>query len=202
MYLCFSGIEVDRIEKNLKTKHPEVRHVDLEVLWTRHVGAPPITCNAAKLENRDSASQWVALWYLAQLDASDEEKFENVSFKHSVLRYNSKSVSCSFSKEFLKHLMGQCVYKNVQSCTYFCRYSLLNAVYPSLNVSCTHHKEKQIRENLYYLFWRWPLFDPLFQMLNGCVRLIARVTSSSLACRRMSQSLADSPAFQVNIYFL
>ncbi len=41
-------------------------------------------------------------------------------------------------------------------------------------------------------------FDPLFQMLNGCVRLIARVTSSSLACRRMSQSLADSPAFQVN----
>jgi hypothetical protein len=32
MYLCFSGIEVDRIEKNLKTKHPEVRHVDLEVL--------------------------------------------------------------------------------------------------------------------------------------------------------------------------
>ena len=26
------GSEVDRIEKNLKTKHPEVRHVDLEVL--------------------------------------------------------------------------------------------------------------------------------------------------------------------------
>ena len=26
------GSEVDRIEKNLKTLHPEVRHVDLEVL--------------------------------------------------------------------------------------------------------------------------------------------------------------------------
>ena len=26
------GAEVDRIERNLKTKHPEVRHVDLEVL--------------------------------------------------------------------------------------------------------------------------------------------------------------------------
>lgn len=26
------GSEVDRIEKNLKAKHPEVRHVDLEVL--------------------------------------------------------------------------------------------------------------------------------------------------------------------------
>ena len=26
------GAEVDRIEKNLKEKHPEVRHVDLEVL--------------------------------------------------------------------------------------------------------------------------------------------------------------------------
>ena len=33
--VCLSSIfnqEVDRIEKNLKTKHPEVRHVDLEVL--------------------------------------------------------------------------------------------------------------------------------------------------------------------------
>jgi len=26
------GAEVDRIERNLKEKHPEVRHVDLEVL--------------------------------------------------------------------------------------------------------------------------------------------------------------------------
>lgn len=26
------GAEVDRIEYELKTKHPEVRHVDLEVL--------------------------------------------------------------------------------------------------------------------------------------------------------------------------
>ena len=26
------GAEVDRIEKNLKEKHPEIRHVDLEVL--------------------------------------------------------------------------------------------------------------------------------------------------------------------------
>ena len=26
------GAEVDRIEKSLKEKHPEVRHVDLEVL--------------------------------------------------------------------------------------------------------------------------------------------------------------------------
>ena len=26
------GAEVDRIEKNLKENHPEVRHVDLEVL--------------------------------------------------------------------------------------------------------------------------------------------------------------------------
>lgn len=26
------GAEVDRIERNLKAKHPEVRHVDLEVL--------------------------------------------------------------------------------------------------------------------------------------------------------------------------
>ena len=29
------GEEVDRIEQELKKAHPEVRHVDLEVLWTQ-----------------------------------------------------------------------------------------------------------------------------------------------------------------------
>ena len=27
------GAEVDRIEKKLRQSHPELRHVDLEVLW-------------------------------------------------------------------------------------------------------------------------------------------------------------------------
>ncbi len=81
--------------------------------------------------------------------------------------------------------MGQCVNKNFQSCTYFCRYSLSNAVYLSLNASCTHQKE-----NLYYLFWRWPALSDaqwLCSVDSACDQQQSRLSQDEPVSGRQSR---------------